>query len=138
MNNKKLILILFFVAMTSLRYYCFGQIDKYDISGSWIATKGELISSLVNGDTEISGIDISKLRFSFNTKTVKINRTFDHYSPDSIYNYAFIDTIPINHRYWNKIWIKFNDKNTMILEMHFLGTHRADRVMWYDIYLRKE
>jgi hypothetical protein len=124
--------------MTSLTYNCYSQVDQFDISGSWKATKGELITSLCNGDYEIMGIDISELRFAFNTKTVKINRTFDHYSADSIYNYAFMDTTPTNHRYWNKIRIKFKDKNTMIIEMHFLGYYNADRVRWYDIYLKKE
>lgn len=135
--DKNLKYILLFASLMQFTV-CFSQLYNYDISGSWKAMKGELVTSIVNGRTEIREVDIYDLQFVFKEKTVSINRAFEMYSSDSIYTYSIMDTVPRNHHFWSKIRVKSFDENNMIIEMKYLGRIRADRVMWYNLYLKQD
>ena len=136
---KKIALILLVTTFPFLTCRCYSQFELYNISGSWNAVKGELVSSLTNGKTEIKKIDVRGVYFLIDTKTLRITKAFDNFfSKDTVYYYAFMDTIPKERRYWHNMRIKFYDEHNLVFEIKYPGYYTADRVMWYNIYLKRK
>ena len=107
MKIRKIIFILFLMLIPKLIIVCNSQ-DNYYIYGTWLAVKGEFITSLSHKSKfepkfKSDDINVSELRFFFDESTVKLNKSFEKYSTDKSYKWIFKNSIYKNQSYSERI-----------------------------------